>query len=137
MKRARIILTAAVLGLLFTLSPTAHAQLTDTRPTSAQKPSFRVGMYRKVNTFTMNLSIEKRPGDILVVELLDERGRVLHKDALGRRRQNYSRLLNFEEARDGTYTVVVRNGAEEITREIHLSTQTLYEMPKRQLIVQN
>ena len=137
MKKTRIIPMAALLGLLFLLSPVAYGSQTDTRPSSAQKPTFRVGMYRKVNTFTMNLLIEKKLGDQLVIMLLDERGRVLHKELLGRKRQKYSRLLNFEETEDGTYTVVVRNGEEQVSKEIRLSTLKLYEMPKRQLIAQD
>lgn len=137
MKKTRIIPMAALLGLLFILPPVAYGRQNDTGPSSAQKPTFRVGMYRKVNTFTMNLLIEKKLGDQLVVMLLDERGRVLHKEVVGRKWQKYSRLLNFEQTGDGTYTVVVKKGEEQISKEIRLSTLKLYEMPKRLLIAQD
>ncbi|MPR37285.1 hypothetical protein [Salmonirosea aquatica] len=138
-KNVHNLLTAAAFGLLVSLSPIVRASGHQPDPATLQptKASFRIGMYRVKNSLTMNLLIEKRLGDQLVVMLLDERGRELHRESLGRRQQKYARLLNFAETVDGTYTVVVRNGAEEITRQIRLSTQTLYEMPKRLLIAKD
>lgn len=137
MKTLKTLLSIAALGLLATLAPMAHASGHQPEPTKPKSPSFQVGMYRKINTMTMNLLIEKKLGDQLLVMLIDERGKVLHKEALSRKQQKYSRPLNFEETRDGTYTLVIRNGEEQISKQIRLSTHTLYEMPKRLLIADN
>ncbi|WP_373513206.1 hypothetical protein [Persicitalea sp.] len=138
-KNVDTLLLAAAFGLLVSLSPSARADGNQPDPATVQPPksSFEVGMYRVKNSLTMNLLIEKKLGAQLVIMLLDERGRELHRESLGRRQQKCARLLNFAEIRDGTYTVVVKNGTEEVTKEIRLSTQTLYEMPRRLLVAGN
>jgi hypothetical protein len=137
MKTPNKLIALALVGLLMNLAPVTFARQTDATPASWQAPSFRVGMYRVKNSLTMRLLIEKKLIDQLIVLLLDKRGRVIHKEALGRTEDKYARSLNFGEAGDGTYTLVVRNGSERITREIQLSSHTLYEMPKRLLLVEN
>lgn len=139
MKTLKTILSIAALSLLVNLSPIAHAGSHQPAPTGPQPKSlsFGVAMYRVKNSLTMNLLIEKKLGDQLVVRLIDEKGTVLHSEFLGRRSQKTGRLLNFGEAKDGTYTVVIQNGDEQLTKQISLSTQTLYEMPKRLLIAGN
>ena len=137
MKTIKIIVSLAVFGLLLNLSAAAYGVNEAAQPPSPQKPSFQLGMYRKINTMAMKLLIEKKLGAQLVVMLLDERGKVLHKESLGKRRQKYGLLLDFENTPDGLYTVVVKNGEEQLRKEIRLSTQTLYEMPKRLLTAQD
>lgn len=137
MKTIKIILSVAMFSLFSNLSAAAYGVNEAAQPPSPQKPSFQLGMYRKINTMAMNLLIEKKLGDQLMIILVDERGKVLHKESLGRKRQKYGLLLDFENTPDGTYTVLVKNGDEQVSKEIRLSTQTLYEMPKRLLIAQD
>ena len=138
-KNVDTLLLAAAFGLLVSLSPIARADDNQPEPATVQPPksTFGMAMYRVKNSLTMNLLIEKKLGDQVVVRLIDEKGTILHSEFLGRRSQKTGRLLNFGEAKDGTYTLVIQNGDERLTKQIRLSTQTLYEMPKRLLIAGN
>lgn len=109
----------------------------DTPQDAAKRAPFQVGMYRVINTLKMNVLIEKKLGERVVVKLLDQKGVVLFEDVLSRRQQKYGRKLDFAEVKDGNYTVVVTNGTEEVVKDIRLSTLALYEMPARTLVAVN
>jgi hypothetical protein len=102
-----------------------------------QKAPFRVGMYRIIRSLTINILIEKKPGEVVYVKLRDQKGHVLFKDILSRRQQKYGRKFNFSQVPDGQYSVVISNGEQEVVKDIRLSTQHLYEMPARQLVAIN
>ncbi|MPR36187.1 hypothetical protein [Salmonirosea aquatica] len=104
---------------------------------AAQKIPFQVGMYRIQKSLTMNVLVEKKLGDRVEVQLVDEKGHVLFEDVMGKREQKSGFKLNFSEIQDGKYSVVVTNGAQVITKEINLSTLNLYEMPARTLVAGN
>ena len=139
MKTVKHILTAAMFGLFLNLSGTASASDSQPDPSTAQpqSSSFRVGMYRVINSLNMNLRIEKTGEDRVTIKILDQRGKVLYQDLLGKKRHKYASVLNFSELGDGEYSIVVSNGKEEVVKELSLSTKALYEMPKRLLIAGN
>lgn len=136
-------LMIALCGVLMSgaVSANGTAPLTqtevDTPQAAAKKAPFQVGMYRVINTLKMNVLIEKKLGERVVVKLLDQKGVVLFEDVLSRRQQKYGRKLDFAEVKDGNYTVVVTNGTEEVVKDIRLSTLALYEMPARTLVAVN
>ena len=117
-------------------APFTQAEV-DTPQAAAKKAPFQVGMYRVINTLKMNVLIEKKLGERVIIKLLDQKGVVLFEDVLSRRQQKYGRKLDFAEVKDGNYTVVVTNGTEEVVKDIRLSTLALYEMPARTLVAVN
>jgi hypothetical protein len=117
-------------------TPSAQAEV-GTTDASVQKAPFRVGMYRVLRSLTINILVEKKPGEVVYVKLLDQKGHVLFKDNLNRRQQKYGRKFNFSQVPDGQYFVVISNGEHEVIKDIRLSTQSLYEMPARQLVAIN
>lgn len=139
MKTAKHILTAVLFGLCLNLPATTRASDSLSDPSTVQplNPSFQVAMYRVINSLNMNLRIEKMGEDKLTIKILDERGKVLYEELMGKKRYTYARVLNFSELGDGEYSIVVSNGKEEIVKELSLSTKALYEMPKRLLIAGN
>ncbi len=139
MKTVKHILRATLFGLFLNLPETTHASdsLPDPSTVHPQKTSFQVAMYRIINSLNMNLRIEKMGDEQLTIKILDQRGKVLYKELLGKKRHMYARVLNFSELGDGEYSIVVSNGKEEIVKDLSLSTKALYEMPKRLLIAGN
>lgn len=136
MKTVKHILTATLFGLFLNLPAITRASDSLSAPSTVQpqKPSFQVGMYRMINSLSMNLRIEKVGENQLTIKILDQRGEVLYRDRLGKKQQKYARVLNFSELQDGEYSIVVSNGKEEFVKELSLSTKALYEMPKRVLV---
>ncbi|GAB3174338.1 hypothetical protein [Telluribacter humicola] len=136
-------LMIALCGVLMSgaVSANGTAPLTqtevDTPQDAAKKASFQVGMYRVINSLKMNVMVEKKLGERVIVRLLDQKGKVLFEDVLSKRQQKYGRKLDFSEIKDGNYTVVVTNGTNEIVKDIRLATLALYEMPARTLVAVN
>jgi hypothetical protein len=141
MKKATHSLMIALLGALLcgaTLYPAAAATAaTDTQAPAPKVLPFEVGMYRVQNTLTMNLMVAKKPGERVGVKLLDQQGKVLYEEVIGRKQRRYARKLNFAEIKDGNYSVVISNGTDEIVKAVRLSTFSLYEMPARTLVAVN
>lgn len=104
---------------------------------AAKRKSFQVGMYRVIHSLTMNVLIEKKLGERVVVRLLDPKGHVLFQDFMGTRQKKYGRKFDFSQVADGSYQVVITNGEEEVIKDIQLSTYKLYEMPARNLVTSN
>lgn len=104
---------------------------------AAQKTPFQVGMYRVQKSLTMNVMVEKKLGDRVEIQLIDEKGNVLFKNVMGKRLAKSGYKLDFSEIKDGNYSVVVSNGTQELVKEISLSTFSLYEMPARNLVTVN
>ncbi len=104
---------------------------------AGQRKAFQVGMYRVQKSLTMNVLIEKKLGDRVKINLIDEKGHVLFTNVMGRQQQKSGYKLDFSNIQDGNYSVIVSNGTEELVKEINLSTFSLYEMPARNLITVN
>lgn len=132
---------SVLLGVLPLLNPiqaeaAPQAQPDSTR-TSPQGLPLQVGMYRSIHALTMNVLVEKPLGDKVSVTLLNKKGKVLYREVLSRRQSKHWLKLNFTETQDDTFSVVVTNGTDQISKSIYLSTQKLYEMPARALLVVN
>ncbi len=130
----------ALLGVLPLLNPVQGGTTPQTQPDSTHtspKPTLQVGMYRSIQTLTMNVLVEKPMGDKVSVTLLNNKGKVLYREVLSLRKSRHWLKLNFAETQDDTFSVIVTNGTEQITKSIYLSTQKLYEMPARALLVVN
>ncbi|HEV7347527.1 hypothetical protein [Telluribacter sp.] len=143
MKKLSTTLMITLLSLFVTLPDIAGGAVlsttmqTDATQSSPREAGLQVGMYRSIHSLTMNVLVEKPMGDKVSVTLLNKKGKVLYREVLSLRKSRHWLKLNFAEIQDDTFSVVVTNGTDQITKSIHLSTQRLYEMPARTLLVMN
>ncbi len=139
MKTVKQIVIALAIGLL--LNVPTFARSIDSAPLPTvnypEKPAFQIGMYQVIHSLNVNVMIEKALGQRVTIEVLNERGEVLHRDVLGKKQRKYARALNFSEMSDGQYDVVISSGDQRVVRQVQLDSQTLYEMPQRLLIAEN
>jgi hypothetical protein len=98
---------------------------------------FRVGMYRIKNTLTMNFLMEKQKGEKVTVQLIDARGKVLHRELVGKSMVKFGRKFNFSEMRDGHYTLEVSDERERIVKNIFLRSKEVMEVQARTLVSMN
>ena len=99
--------------------------------------NFRVGMYRLKNTVTMNVLLEKSKGDRVMIRLMNEKGKVVHEEIVGKSYQKYGRKLNFSDAEDGNYVLEISDDNEKIVKNIHLTTNEVTEVKGRSLLTMN
>ena len=139
MKTVKQTVIALAIGLLLNIPSFARSFESTSLPTVnyPEKPAFQIGMYQVINSLNVNVMIEKVLGQRVTIEILNERGEVLHRDVLGKKQRKYARALNFSKMRDGQYDVVISSGDQKVVRQVQLDTQKLYEMPQRLLIAEN
>jgi hypothetical protein len=89
--------------------------------------NFRVGMYRVRNTVSMNVLMEKQKGQRVSIKLLDAKGKVMHEEVVPKYLTKFGRKLNFEEIKDGDYTLEISDDSEKIVKNIHLETNDVRE----------
>lgn len=141
MKKLTATLLVTLLSVSFLLigvkGGAMHQAQADSTETTPQGAGLQVGMYRSIHSLTMNVIVEKALGERASITLLTQKGKVLYREVLSPRQKKRWLKLNFEEIQDGNFSVIVTKGTEQITKSIHLSTQRLYEMPARTLLVMN
>ncbi|MCE7066373.1 hypothetical protein [Dyadobacter sp. CY326] len=124
-------LAAAAFGLLL-LTGNTFANPIDSKAecknNSCEK--FKVGMYRVKNTVSMNLLMEKQKGERVVIRLMDTKGNMLHEEYVPKYLTKYGRKLNFDEIRDGVYTLEISNDSEKIVKSIYLATNEVREVER-------
>ncbi|MCF0064054.1 hypothetical protein MUK70_27640 [Dyadobacter chenwenxiniae] len=91
---------------------------------------FKIGMYRVRNTVSMNLLMEKQKGERVAIRLMDSKGKVLHEEFVPKYLSKYGRKLNFQEIKDGVYTLEVSNDYEKIVKSIYLATNEVREVER-------
>lgn len=84
--------------------------------------TFAVGMYPIVNSTKVRFNVNKNLGETVTVRLLDENGRVLNQELLGKHMDKFGCYFNFSPSQDGTYTIEVANGQEVIRKTIRLDS---------------
>ena len=99
--------------------------------------NFRVGMYRLKNTVTMNVLLEKSKGDRVMIRLMNEKGKVMHEEVVGKSSEKFGRKLNFSDAEDGNYVLEISDDNEKIVKNIHLTTNEVTEVKGRSLLTMN
>lgn len=88
---------------------------------------FRVGMYRVRDTMSMNVLMEKQKGERVEIRLLDSNKKVLHEEIVPKYLTKFGRKLNFDEIKDGDYTLEISDASEKIVKNIHLETNSVRE----------
>ena len=91
---------------------------------------FKIGMYRVRNSVSMNLLMEKTKGERVAIRLMDSKGKVLHEEYVPKYLSKYGRKLNFQEIKDGVYTLEVSDDHEKIVKNIYLATNEIREVER-------
>ena len=94
-----------------------------------EKPqSFQMGMYRITGTSKVNLTLVRSSESPLSIRLVNENGKVLYRETLGKAQQQYKRSFDLAQIENGTYYFEFRSGTETFRKRVELST------PAQQLI---
>jgi hypothetical protein len=134
MKNVKRVLVVALCGVMMSGSVWAIAPR-DCKNNNCE--AFQIGMYQIKNTLRLRLMMEKNPGERVTVRLLDQKGKVLHLEMVGKRTDRFSRSFDFSRVQDGSYTLEITNREERVQKEINLSTAGMVEVSKRTLVALN
>ncbi len=124
-------LKTSVIALTFALLSAASLQAQDTDKT------FDTSLYRVQKTMTMRLSMEKDLGERVSIRLIDEDGKELHRESVGRRVEKYACNFDLSKVKDGAYTIEIANGGEVQRKSIHLGSAEVVKTPARTLMALN
>lgn len=124
-------LKTSVIALTFALLSAASLQAQDAPKT------FDTSLYRVQESMTMRLSMEKDPGERVSIRLINEDGKVLYQETVGRRTQKYRCNFDLSKVHDGDYTIEIANGSEVQRKSIHLGSVEVVKTPARTLVALN
>jgi hypothetical protein len=97
----------------------------------------RVGMYRVKNSLSMNVLVEKEKNTRVNIRLLDNKGKVLHQEFVGKGVERIGQKFDFSQINDGQYTIEIVSGDEKIVKNISLATTEIAEVAGRKLVALN
>lgn len=86
------------------------------------KKSFEVGMYRIVNSMTVNVMIEKIAGKPLEISLKNDKNETIYTEYVGKKSSKFAKKFDLTGLEDGKYHFDISSGKEKITKEINLET---------------
>ncbi|GAB2795740.1 hypothetical protein GCM10027275_46200 [Rhabdobacter roseus] len=107
---------------LFALPFAAQAENHFFNPTKPQ--SFQMGMYRITGTSKVNLTLVRSTDSPLSIRLVDENGKVLYRETLGKAQPQYKRSFDLGQVGNGTYYFEFKSGRETFRQRVELSTPT-------------
>jgi len=137
MKNFKQTYLAVMFGLL--MSGFAFAGQTKFQNAAGSQNSepFRVGMYRVKNSLAMNVLVEKEKKSRVNIRLLDNTGKVLHQEFVGKGIEKIGQKFDFSQISDGQYTIEIVSGNEKIVKNISLATTEIAEVAGRKLVALN
>lgn len=124
-------LKTSVIALTFALLSAASLQAQDTNKT------FDTSLYRVQESMTMRLSMEKNVGERVSIRLIDQDGKELHRESVGRHVQKYACNFDLSKVSDGNYTIEIANGGEVQRKSVHLGSAEVVKAPARTLVALN
>ncbi|GAB3893162.1 hypothetical protein GCM10028803_07000 [Larkinella knui] len=86
--------------------------------------SYQVGMYPSLEAAKVNVLVAKEKGSFLNVQLLDAKGLVLATHRLNKNETATRTRFDLSQLEDGTYKIVVGDGASQVIKEVNLQTKT-------------
>lgn len=109
----------------------------DEQLATAQPSSFATSLYRVQQSMTMRLSVEKNQGEKVSIRLIDQDGKELHRESVGRNIQKYACNFDLSKVADGDYTIEIANSDEVQRKSINLSSAEVVKAPVRTLVAVN
>ena len=121
----------SAIALTFALLSAASLRAQDTHKT------FDTSLYRVQESMTMRLSVEKNVGERVSIRLIDQNGKELYRESVGRKVQKYACNFDLSKVSDGDYTIEITNGGEVQRKSVHLGSAEVVKAPARTLIALN
>ena len=133
MKKITIIIAIALLATTTFFNANAEDKKSEAKSTNTtsileyKSSDLKVGMYEsgRVNSLKLNINLTKDAGTIATVKLMDEKGRILNEERIGKKLVGYNFRFDFSTVEAGKYFIEVTNGENIITKEIIKSANTL------------
>ncbi|MFC5409036.1 T9SS type A sorting domain-containing protein [Larkinella bovis] len=85
--------------------------------------TYQVGMYPSAEAAKVNVMVAKEKGTALDVLLIDTNGTILATQRLGKNETTTRTRFDLSDLQDGSYKVVVSDGASKIVKEVNLQTK--------------
>ncbi|MGA0558787.1 hypothetical protein ACO2Q8_19165 [Larkinella sp. VNQ87] len=85
--------------------------------------AYQVGLYPSSESAKVNVIVAKEKGTALDVVLLDRSGVILATYHLNKNETTTRTRFDMSELQDGTYQVVVSDGASKVVKEVNLQTK--------------
>ena len=124
-------LKTSVIALTFALLSAASLLAQDAPKT------FDTSLYRVQQSTTMRLSVNKELGERVSIRLIDQNGKELHRESVGRNIQKYACNFDLSTVSDGEYTIEIANGGEVQRKSVHLGSVEVVKTPARTLVALN
>ncbi|GHB85696.1 hypothetical protein [Persicitalea jodogahamensis] len=99
--------------------------------------TFDTSLYRVQQSMTIRLNVQKEAGEWVSIRLIDQDGKELHRESVGRKIQKYACNFDLSKAQDGEYTIEIANGTEVQRKSINLSSAEVMKAPARTLVALN
>jgi hypothetical protein len=119
----KTILTSLFVAAAFTVTSFSGA-LADNGPARkpAQVAAYQSGMYTTAEG-KLNIALDKQTGGALDVRLLDQSGKAIYNQYIGKRETTVRMRLDLSNLPDGAYQVVISNGKDVTTHAVTIATK--------------
>lgn len=110
------------------LSTATFASDATTKPTTSANPavttdSYKVVVFPSAVPSKLNVYVERTPGQMMLVSLKGQDGKVLAKQYINKKQGNFHFKFDMTEAQDGTYSVEITSGKDVTVYPVTLATQ--------------
>ena len=118
----KTLLAPLFLAAAFTISSFSLA-LADNGPArkATQVAAYQSGLYTTVEG-KLNIALNKQTGGVVNVRLLDQKGKILYDQQIGKRQTSVRMRLDLSDLPDGAYQVVISNGKDVTTQPVTIAT---------------
>jgi hypothetical protein len=110
------------LTIVLLASATTFASVTDDKMAIKKIDTFAVGMYKMKDAAKVRLLLNKVQSNVVTIELTDEAGNLIHREFINKKQTKYGKSFDMSKLKDGTYTFVISDKNEKITRDVTVST---------------
>lgn len=119
----KTLLTTLLVAASFTLTSFSTTQA-ETGPTRkpTQVASYQSGMYTTAEG-KLNIALDKQTGGAIDVRLVNQEGKILYDQQIGKHKTTARLRLDLSELPDGAYQLVISNGRDVTTKAVTILTK--------------
>jgi hypothetical protein len=118
----KTLLTSLLITSLTFISFSATQAETAPARKPAQVASYQTGMYTTA-AGKLSIALDKQTGGVIDVRLLNQEGKVVYDQQIGKNQTTVRLRLDLSELADGNYQVVISNGRDVTTHAVTISTK--------------
>jgi hypothetical protein len=126
----KTLLTSLFIAASFTATSFAATQA-DTNPgrKPAQVAAYQSGMYTTAEG-KLNIALDKQTGGTVDVRLVNQAGKAVYDQQIGKHQTTVRLRLDLSELPDGAYQVVISNGKDVTTKAVTILTKPVARSPR-------